>query len=200
MLWQILHLHQHTFPEAYAAEKAVVNATDNGLNKKALKFLGNTKGNVVIKLAVINALGFGNKDYVKTFETYLLEKRKGLEASVFDALREPLTAVAEESDQTKLLTANDLACWAYLQVMGDYFNPSVGSRASMLAYLRDEKSMAHSLIFTLIACQKAFEHNWCSVYEMGQKYIVDTEYESNQLNEEAINIIMEYLLLYKDSC
>lgn len=188
------------FSNAYQEEKMVLYAQEHDLDKKLLKFLGKEKKSAVIKIAIINAFGWGKKDLVHQYETYLLKKRKGLKQEVFDFLRIDADDLPEENEQTKLLSADDLMCWAYLQAIGDYFKPSVASRAAYFAYVRKPKSMAHATVFTLIACQIAFDSDWCRVYELGKEFLVDKTYEENILKKEAVQIIMDYLGLYKGSC
>ena len=74
------------FWTAYKSVKEVNYAKENGMNKKTLKFLCGKKGASVIKLAVINSLGWKN-GATKTFEDYLLAKRKGLNSNVFTYLK-----------------------------------------------------------------------------------------------------------------
>jgi hypothetical protein len=175
-------------------------AKENGMDKKVLKYLGNKKKSAVIKIAIVNQLSWGNKDLVGQFETYLLKKRKGLKKEVFTYLKIDSDEVPEENEQTKLLSADDLLVWAYLQAMGDYFNPSLASRASYFAFVRKKNSMAHGAVFALIAAQIAFDYSWCSVYELGQEFLVDAKYEENHLSDQAVKVILDYLNLYQSDC
>lgn len=188
------------FSSAYESEKMIQYVKDNGLDKKGLKFLAKKNGNAVLKIVVINELGWGKEQLVGQYENYLLKKRKGLEPSVFSYLRTVSEEIPVENEQTNFLTADDLMCWAYLQAMGDYFNPNLASRAAYLAYVREPKSMAHAAVFTLIACQIAFDTNWCYVYKNGKEFLIDMKYEENRLKPEAVKIIMDYLRLYKSDC
>ena len=98
------------FSKAYKSEKMIVYTKENGLNQKLLKFLGKEQKESVIKIAIINELGWGAKDLVKQFEAYLLDKRKGLKPEVFDYLREFTEEIPVENEQTNQLTADDLMC------------------------------------------------------------------------------------------
>ena len=188
------------FSNAYKEEKMVKHISENGLDKKSLKFLSKKNASPVVKIAMVNALSWGNKDLVHIYENYLLTKRKGLKPEVFDYLRVVSDEIPKENTQTNLLTADDLMCWAYFQTLGDYFNPNMGGRAAYLAYVREPESMAHSTVFTLIACQIAFDSNWCNVYKLGQEFLVDTRYTKNTLNDAALKIILDYLNLYRGDC
>jgi hypothetical protein len=188
------------FYKAYSEVKEVKYALEKGLDNKMLKFLGSNKANIVTKIAVINALSWGNEDLVGKFEAYLLKKRKGLTSAVFDQLRIVANSKPEETDQTKLLTADDLICWVYLQVMGDYNNPAMGMRAGFIGFMRDKESMAHMVPFSLIASQKAFDTNWCNVYQIPHKTLEEDTYTKNNISDEALKIIMDYINMYKQDC
>lgn len=188
------------FAKAYENDKMVISAKADGMNNKVLKFLGKEKKPAVKKLAIINQLGWGNKSYVTDFENYLLEKRKGLKPEVFEYLRAFLEEIPAENKQTNLLTAEDLMCWAYFQALGDYFNPSLASKAAYLSFVREPESMAHAAVFALIACQISFDTDWCGVYQIGKEFLVEKDYTKEKLSPEAVKIIMDYLNLYSADC
>jgi len=188
------------FHTAYSSVKEVQYALDNGLDKKMLKFLGSSKKSVIHKIAIINALSWGNKELVGEFESYLLSKRKGLKQEVFEYLKTVSNETPQENEQTKLLSADDLICWAYLQTMGDYNQPALGMRGGFLAFQRDNESMAHMVPFALLAAQKAFDSNWCTVYQIPHKMLEEGEFTKNKISDAAMKVIMDYINLYKGDC
>ena len=189
------------FSDAYKTEKVVQYAIENGMDKKTLKNLTSKKVSSLHKICIINALGWGEKlKYRDAFQDYLLSKRKGLKPEVFTYLEEVGDEAPAETEQTKLMTADDLICWGYLQALGDYFNPKKSFRAVFLAYKRDMENMAYGTIFCLVAAQNAMDYDWCQVYEFGQKMIVDPEYTNNIMDQEGQRIILEYLGLYQADC
>ena len=187
------------FWTAYKDVKTVIHIQENGLDKKGLKMLGSKKVSSLDKISAINSLGFNHKK-TSSFEAYLLDKRKGLTADVFEFLKTQTEGTPVENEQTKLLTADDLVCWAYLNAMDDYNHPNLSMRAAFFAFMRDTKNMAYGTIAGLISSQKAFDYDWCSVYKISKELIQDTEYENNILSDEAEKIIMDYISLYKDDC
>ena len=189
-----------SFYSAYQDLKQVEYAIENGMDKKVVKILGSKKTDIVTKIAIINAMSWGDTTSVVKFEEYLLKKRKGLKPEVFTYLIEHSDDTPQENSQTLLLTADDLACWAYLQSMGDYFNPDYAMKASFLAYLRDVESMGHAVPLALIAAQKAFDYDWCSVYTIPYGLLVEAKYSKNIVTDEAIDMIMEYINLYQADC
>lgn len=185
--------------DAYAQEDMVMHVAKNGLDQKALSYLGDDDGNAVIKIAMINQLSWGNMDYTRAFQQYLIEKRK-VKESVFKYLRYAEGEEVKENKWTNKLRSDDLMCWAYFNALGNYFNPEMSSAAAKLAIEREPESMAHACVYALISCQIAFDGNWCSIYKYGQEYFVTSTYKTNNLNAKAIQIILDYLNLYKADC
>lgn len=188
------------FAQDYATEKMVIRVKDHGLDKKALGYLANEQGNPVIKIAMINELGWGKAELVVKFENYLLKKRNGLAPAVFEILKSPESTENQLSVVWESLTADDLMCWAYLQAMGDYFQPARANNAATLAHNKMKTSMAHATVFALIRCQIAFDESWCQVYKIGTKIFEERQYIDNQLSSAAVGHIMEYLNLYQGDC
>lgn len=189
-----------SFSQAYQSNEAIQHVKEKGLDEITLKYLGGKKTDPVIKIAIINELSWGKEDYLKTFERYLLANRKGLTPAVFDDLRGNTESIPKETSQTKRLTADDLMCWAYFQALGNYFNPSLARAAAKLATAREKGSMAHATVDALIRSQIAFDESWCKVYQIGNLAFEETKYTRNQLSNEAVKIIMDYLVLYKGDC
>ena len=87
--------------------------------------------------------------------------------------------------------------WAYLNALGNYFNPQMSESAAKMAMTRDSESKACATVYALIRCQVEFDKNWCEIYKNGQKYFVTNLYKKDFLNINAIRIIVDYLNLYK---
>lgn len=186
------------FSDAYSNTKMVTYAKEKGYNKKVVKFLAG-KSDIVSKLAVINSFGFG-KVMTKDFETYLIKKRKGVTAATFEELRIVPNSEPSETEITKGLTADDLACWAYMIAMEDYQNPKYAMKASFFAQVREPNSMGHVLPYALTSAQVVFDIDWCQVYVIPNELLVEKKYDNNNLSEEALKIIMDYIDLYEGDC
>ena len=184
---------------AYEDVKEVKYAKENGLDKKVLKQLTGKKLSCDVKLAMINCFGWGS-GYTSTFEDYLIENRKGLTREVFKYLKEESDDMPEENEQTKLLTTDDLVCWAYLRAMDNYDMPYYSMRGAFVAYWRDQKNMSAGVVWCLIVSQMALMGDWCKIWESSQQFIIEAEYESNLFRDEAVTIIMEYMSLYEQDC
>lgn len=180
----------------YASEKQL-------LDDKLMMFLTNSATPTVHKLAVINALSWGNSKNVELFQSHLLKVRKGLEIKTFEYLKTCYeTELPDETDQVKLLTSDDLMCWAYIQVMGDYFTPRLGGASSLYAYFREKDNMSYATVLSLILAQITMDDmsQWCSVYELPYSILVQKTYTKGNLSDDALNKLFEYLGIYKDFC
>ncbi|WP_066755878.1 hypothetical protein [Crocinitomix algicola] len=187
------------FYKAYSSEEMVIHVQERGFDQYFVEFLLNKRKDPVIKIAAINALGWGQSTYIQEFERYLLKNRSGLQPQVFDFLRS--TEVSDEQKgNLSFLKGDDLLCWAYLQAMSDYDNPEKALYAAKVAAEREPKSMAPAVVYTLIAGQVAFDSEWCEVYNLGVKNLKNTTYKNDTLKQDAIQIIMDYLDLYKTYC
>ena len=187
------------FWQAYEEEKEIEYTQKNGLDKKVLKMLTGTKITCDVKLAIINSFGW-ESGYTETFENYLLEKREGLTRDVFKYLKSDSEDMPEETDQTLLMTTDDLVCWSYLRAMDNYNTPQYSMKGAFLAYWRDQKNMSAGIVWCLVTSQLAMMGDWCMIYKSAQQYIVEAEYERNIFKEDAVTIIMEYMNLYEQDC
>lgn len=189
------------FSGAYKNEKILIRTAENKLDKKVLKFLSKEKKSSVLKIAIISQLGWGEEDkYLQLFEAHLLEKHPALQESTFDELRKIGLEEFEETNQTLLLSADDLMCWAFFQGLANYFEPTLAFAAANIAYSRKPESMAHAAVYGLITAQIFFDYDWCMVYQTGDKIFRKSTYTENNLNQDAINLIMNYLSLYQGDC
>lgn len=188
------------FHLAYKHIPEVDYAINKGLDKKVFAYLSSDAPSDH-KLAVLNGLSWGDTTLVHTFESFLLKKRKGLKAEVFDFLRsQPESDSPEETDQSRKLTTDDLMCWSYLQAMGNYFQPMKALRGAFYAYNRDTGNMAYGVNMGLIGSQIVFDVDWCSVYTIAHELIEVQTYSTCIFSEQAVSEIMNYLNLYQESC
>lgn len=189
------------FASSCGAEQIISRFKINGFSDDIMQFLSDPKADAVQKIGLINEIGWGNMQYVEAYQAYLIAQHKGLSNAVFGALKSNKGTLKALKKMTKKLSADELMCWAYLQAMGDYFQPALANKAATIAYQRTkESSMAHAAVYALIRCQIAFDQNWCEIYRVGNEYFRERNYKSNLLSEDAIRIIMEYLDLYKGDC
>jgi hypothetical protein len=124
--------------------------SDGVITEKQLQFLTNAKNPIVIKLALINSLGWDTKgkSNATKYIVYILKKETQLNYKNF----------------YNKATSDQLICYAYLKAMDDYFNVKSASVFARQAMRKAPTTYSIHLIGTLIQIQGLNQNNWCSVY------------------------------------
>ena len=174
------------FWKAYDSEKIVKYASQRkGLNKKIAKYLMKKNKPIAVKAAVINALSWDieGKSLDAEFKVYLANKHK------------------TSTDQLSLdeLRGDELMCLGYMMVMSDYFNPGPSIPVLQAAVDKLPNSLTAHMILALAEAQAAFDNDWCRVYQVVAEVQANKNLDQD-LNLEAVDIIMEYINLYKNDC
>lgn len=186
------------FHTAYSDIPEVVAAVSEGLTAQGLAFL---MGNAPIdqKLALINALGWGNTAYVTAFEEELARLRK-IDTAIFTTMKNVKT-IEEEIPGLEKLGKDDLTLLGYLQVMGDYFNVNKGYYACYNGFIQNSQSYSHAMVLGLVIAQTYLESmQWCDVYNVMSQVNGDPSLSQNKMREEAVTLIFDYINLYAESC
>ena len=175
------------FCQAYQKEKMVIRAasTDGVLTNHLIKFLLAEKKPIAVKMAVINQLGWSldGKQNASIFYDYLQE-HKGYKG---------------KDDLLKKAGAAELLCLAYLQAMDNYFEVDEAIVYAETAVSKNPKSFTYNMICALIKAQQAMDVDWCAVFKLTDRVRKDKSLQMD-MNQEAVNIIFEYMDLYKDDC
>ena len=154
-------------------------------NNQILKFLTNKKNNIELKIAVINEIGW-DINGKKNSEIYLNYIKQLNDFSSLD-------------DFLNNADAETLICYAYIKSMDDYFHVDEAISIAQVAKKRSNNSYCIHMICSLIEAQKALDSDWCTVYS-----IMDDVRKNESLNKdiksEAVEIIFNYIDLYKDYC
>lgn len=169
-----------SFSKAYSDIPMVVIAENAGgeITEEIMKFLSGKKP-IDQKMAVINALSWsfdGQKNY-DVFKKYLNEHgmKKGKRK------------------------AQNLLSLAYLKAMDNYFACEEALAIAVQALKLNPKSYTFNIIHGLIKAQVDFDSSWCELFKS-----VDSVRNNDKLKmdmrPDAINIIFEYMDLYKDEC
>lgn len=176
------------FSNAYEDVKIIKKAgeADGILNKKLMKYLASEKKPLHIKLALINKISwkFEGKENAQMYLEYLADKR-GLECCA-DAFWEKLSG-------------DDLICVAYLKAMDNYFDVTHAAELAKLAMKKNKNNYSTQVVGALILAQAAFDHSWCDVFKLTDRVRQDESLEQD-MREGAVEIIFEYMDLYRDSC
>jgi hypothetical protein len=186
------------FHTAYSDIPEVAAASTEGLTDKGLAFL---TGNAPIdqKLALINALGWGNTTYVEAFQEELARLRK-IDTAIFTAMKN-VKSIEDEILGLDKLGKDDLTVLGYLQVMGDYFNVNKGYYACYHGFIKNSESYSHAMVLGLVIAQTYLESmQWCDVYNVMSQVNGDPSLSQNKMREEAVTLIFDYINLYAESC
>lgn len=174
------------FSQAYSNEKIVITASEaNGvLTNELMEYLVK-KNPIAIKMAVINKLGwkFEGKNNSERFLEFVLQKRKYADKETF----------------LKKGKADDLLSFAYLKALDNYFDVKEADSIAEMALIKNKKSRTFNLISGLIKAQIAMDGSWCEVYQITDRIKQNTKLKDD-LKPEAITIIYDYMILYKDDC
>lgn len=178
-------------PEVNAATLA------NGLTPEAIRFL---EGDAAVdqKMALINALGWGKTDLVLTYREHLGKKYK-LDAAFFDSILQYRGDNPDTYPGTEKLSQDELLNLAYLQAMGNYFEPLKAHYTAWQSFNRGA-TRTHAIIYGLIVAQYNLDLNWCYVYQVMVQVRDEPLITEENLRQEALDIIFEYINLYASEC
>ena len=149
------------------------------------EFLTSPENSIDVKAAVINALSwkFDGKSNAELYAYYL-------------AL---LYHVSVAELDTEFLSADEIFCLGYLTIMDDYFHPE--KALFLLEEARDamKDSFTVSIILALTSGQAVMEYDWCEVWRLTEEVLKNKELK-HDLRPEAIKMIIDYMVLYKEYC
>ena len=161
------------FATAYADQPLIKQILDvRGMDEKynfdltseMLKYFDDISITLDKKVALINALGWGDDKNTGIFKKHL-SKKYGLQESDIDQiliLEVNETSVLPES--AKKISNDDLVLLGYLQIMGNYFEPTRGILAIEAAITNNMGSEATAWVYSLLAAQIYLDISWCEVY------------------------------------
>ena len=176
------------FWKAYSDNEMVQKARKYSgmLSDQCFEFLSSNDVTIDVKLAVINALGwdFNGKSNFDFYLDYLIKSKKEI----------------TKNNYKKKCTAEELICLAYIRAMDNYFIVDDAYELAQLAIKKDKSnSFSIHLIYGLIKAQYYFNSDWCMTFNATEDVRVD-ENLVQDMKPEAVNIIFNYMNLYKSSC
>ena len=174
------------FYEAYLDVKMVERAHLEGvMGLEIAEFLTSPEKPIDVKAAVINALSwrFDGKNNAELYAYYL-------------AL---LYHVSVAELDTEFLSVDEIFCMGYLTAMDDYFHPEKALPILEEAHKVIKESFTVSIILALTRGQKAMDYDWCEVWRLTEEVLKNKELRQD-LRPEAIKMIMDYMILYKEYC
>lgn len=174
------------FYEAYMDVKMVERAHLEGvMGLEIAEFLTSPENPIDIKAAVINALSwkFDGKNNAELYAYYL-------------AL---LYHVSITELDTEFLSADEVFCMGYLTAMDDYFHPEKALPILEEAHKVMKESFTVSIIMALVRGQAVMDYDWCEVWRLTEEVLKNKELKQD-LRPEAIKMIIDYMVLYKEYC
>ena len=174
------------FYKAYMDVKMVERAHLEGvMGLEIAEFLTSPETPIDVKAAVINALSwrFEGKSNAELYAYYL-------------AL---LYHVSVAELDTEFLSADEVFCMGYLTAMDDYFHPEKALPILEEAHKLMKDSFTVSIIMALTIGQKVMDYDWCEVWRLTEEVLKNKELKQD-LRPEAIKMIMDYMVLYKEYC
>ena len=190
LTWAVSPLTSCDFAKAYSAHPMVSMAlgladeSEVDIPVTLLNFIADDKSPIDLRLAVVNAIGwnFEGKNSGKQIHEYLMTRYK----------------VKDTEKLIKKLDAKTLAVYAYAKAMSNYFVVDEAQQLAHEAVNRDkEGSFSVAFIASLIDAQVHLDGDWGMVY----KVVADVTHNGSlklDMRQEAIDIVMEYINLYKE--
>lgn len=174
------------FSEAYLDIPLVKMAQEQGvLNEEMSRFLTDLNISIDQKAALINALGwkFDGKKNAEIFTQYLMKKYR------FQTKDLPIYA----------LNGSELMCLGYLKLLDDYFHPLEAMKILEGALKIKPNSFTVNIVTAIARGQVAFDTDWCQIWRFAET-VLNNKSLNEDFRPEATSIIMDYLILYRDSC
>ena len=183
---------------AYEDVDLVEMASINGLSTEVLEALSDPDVPNDIRAAMINALGWSFNGQ-NNAEVYLKYIARSQEQSISELTIEELSP-------------QETFSLGYLLAMDDYFELSPIGGSSPLeqldalavlkaAVLKDPSSFSVVLVQSLAQAQSLIDNpdRWCNIYQLVAA-VNDNFVGDRNLRPEAVEIVMDYISLYEDSC
>jgi CARDB len=174
------------------------------LDSDVLSFLDAVTNSWDQKVAMVNALGWGSPANTNAYCDHLANKYMIARASVDSLLNGNMESLNESGNVIINFTArgiahSDLLILAYLQAMGDYFQPLISINIIEYVYASYPSSQAVALVGSLIAAQFLMDLDWCAVYHCTD-ILYNESYDRDFIKPEALAIVESYMQLYSGEC
>lgn len=154
------------------------------VDSRIAAFLLDDNEPVDVKAAVINAISwdYSGSSNAQIFLTYL----QGKYSSQADVLSIPG------------IRADEMMCYGYLMAMDDYFDVLYAATVTQAAADKSNSYTIH-LINAIVIAQKDFDYNWCQVWS-SLRAVINNKSLFRDIKRNAIQICVDYMILYKSYC
>lgn len=202
--WADSPLTSTTFYQSYAEVVEVISEASetHQLTDEMIDFLADDGNSDDKKLALINALGWGEEGNLPKYEAFL-NKKYSLEASFFDSLAVPYFDEDDllNDEYVQKLTHDELMCWSYLKVLDDYFNPVHGLKAALYNVYKEPNNFSYQFNAGLIFAQIYLDQGkWCEVYTVLAEIRSSRKGTTDQLSHKALIDAWNYIGIYEEVC
>jgi hypothetical protein len=197
------------FSEAYLSEPIVMAAARarGKITKQIMEYLADQAKPIGVKVAVINKLSWdiNGKNNANLFLDYLRENSNDSISRVALLVSDSLRFVNSDSAGfsfkdpfIETLEADELLCYAYLKALDNYFNVESALEYAEMAVQKRPDSYTFCIITALIQAQNISQGGIenCDIYNVC-KYVKEDLSLKQDLKEEAVKIIFDYMDLYK---
>lgn len=178
------------FYKAYAGESVVQAATKcNGkISREVMAYLAGDKNPMAVKVAAINALYMCaeesmSRDNSDVFVKYLLKNCN----------------FQDENGIIGLGSASLLTSLAYIMALDNFSNVQEAANIIYCAMDKEPESKCLNMIASLIVCESFMDNylKWGKIYPIVSSVRNSTSFKED-MSEEALDIIMDYINIYKD--
>ncbi len=165
-----------------------------------LRFFDDTSISLDQKVALVNALGWGDSLNTEIYMAHIMKKYGIGRDVIYGAMVLPGEEDMDLPAYAQVISLDDMVILGYIQIMGDYFQPLRGFRLLTHAAANNESSEASVWIFGLMCAQIYLDMDWCKVYTSMAEVRDNYVYTTNLLRPEAKTAIFEYIGIYEEMC
>lgn len=137
-----------------------------------------------VKAAVINAISWGSYDAANSEK--LLAALKAKYKSDADIINIPG------------IRADELMCYGYMLAMDDYFDVFYAATVTQLAASKSNSFTIH-MINAIVTSQREMDTSWCAVWNQART-VINNKSLKRDMKTNAIQLIVDYMILYKSYC
>ncbi len=153
------------------------------------------------KVALVNALGFGENGNLRRFVSHLAAKYS-MEPAVIDSSLVFTEKTGSELPEVMTeMFYHDLVLLSYMKAMHDYLQPIHATRPVYEAVVRNQHSEAAWWVLGMIASQIMLDVDWCMVHSECETIAeMKAMYTQDIMREDAVAAIMDFVGLYAVYC
>ncbi|MBR5476867.1 MAG: hypothetical protein IKV19_00280 [Bacteroidaceae bacterium] len=170
----------NVYKDVNIVQKAI--QANGQLTLEIMDYLAEPENPVDIKVAAINAIGWGNECNNYTMFLDFLKKKYNVTSEI---------TLLYALDPTTLISL------AYVRALHDYFDVGEANIIAFIAQGKRSNSLTINLIYALIFSQLAMDIDWGVIYPACYNVVMD-ENSVRDIRPQAVAQIMEYINSYAE--